>query len=232
MKKFYKTNSRPVQDKKPSTFSNSQNGGEMPIKNGTLHGGEEIKPGTLHGGEEIMPGTLHGGEEIKQGTLHGGEEIKPGTLHGGEEIKPGTLHGGEEIKPGTLHKTEESLKAGTLCASFSPATYRTKDGSAYYKFNYVDNDGKIEIDILEQPSYGSRETSAHKTHRLPSARSGQKICISAGSEPTTLEGAKNISMQWAELTHIYIKTGKNIDDQVSQNSNKNRSGGILDWLFR
>lgn len=201
------------------------------IKPGTLHAGEEIKPGTLHGGEEIKPGTLHGGEEIKPGTLHAGEEMKPGTLHGGEEIKPGTLHGGEEIMPGTLHGKDEYIKAGTLCASFSPATYRTKDGSAFYKFRYVDLGGKFEIDILEQPSYSGRADSAHVTHKLPSDRGGEKICIASGSEPTGIEGAQNISMQWAELTHNYIKTGKTIDSQVSENARGTKSGGLLDWLF-
>jgi len=232
---------------KPGTL----HGGEE-ILPGTLHGGEEIKPGTLHGGEEIKPGTLHGGEEIKPGTLHGGEEIKPGTLHGGEEIKPGTLHGGEEIMPGTLHGCDnrrasrpsvfsEQLLDGTLYADFSPATYRTKDGSAFYKFRYADIGGKFEVDIIEQPSYRHRSTDAHITHRLPSARGGQKICISSGHEPTSLDGAKNISMQWAELTHEYIKTGRTLDQQITQgaprnngssttNSN-NRSGGFWDWLF-
>ena len=229
MKNILKSTERPVQDEKPSTLISSHKNEE--IKPGTLHGGEEIQPGTLHGGEEIKPGTLHGGEEIKPGTLHGGEEIQPGTLHGGEEIKPGTLHGGEEIQPGTLHYNVEKLITGTLCASYSPATYRTKDGTAVYKFRYIDIGGKFEIDILEQPSYSYRDTSAHKTHRLPSARNGQKICISAGCEPTTLEGAKNISTQWAELTNTYIKTGRSIDDQVSQNSSGKKSGGFLDWLF-
>jgi hypothetical protein len=200
-----------------------------------LTGGEEILPGTLHGGEEIKPGTLHGGEEILPGTLHGGEEIKPGTLHGGEEILPGTLHRGEDIKPVTQHSYNEYLKAGTLCAGFSPATYRTKDGRALYKFNYVDIGGKSEIDILDQPSYGRRDTSAHLIHRLPSARGGQKICISSGHEPKTLDGAKTISMQWAELTHTYILTGRNIDNQVSQNptptTKTKKTGGLLEWLF-
>jgi hypothetical protein len=217
-------------------------GGEE-IKPGTLHGGEEIKPGTLHGGEEIKPGTLHGGEEIKPGTLHGGEDIKPGTLHSGEEIKPGTLHGGEEIKPGTLHAKEkrraaspsfslEQLKKGTLHADISPATYRTKDGGAYYKFRYVSTGGKFEIDIVEQPSYRHRDTSAHVVHRLPSARGGEKICISAGHEPTTLARAKSISMQWAELTHIYINTGRTLDQQISQGTHNNdKSGGFWEWLF-
>jgi hypothetical protein len=215
MKNSFQTSERPVQDVKPNTMLNGENCDEQ-INLGTLHGGEEITPGTLHGEEEIKPGTLHAGEEIKPGTLHGGEEITPGTLHAGEEIKPGTLHGGEEIKPGTLHSGGEEIKSGTLCAGYTPAIYRTKDGNSYYKFSYVDIGGKFEIDILEQPSYRSRDVSASSTHRLPSARNGQKICISSGSEPTSIEGAKNISVQWAELTETYIRTGQSIDDQVAQ----------------
>lgn len=223
MKKIFKTNGRPVQDAKPSTITNLKNGGE------------EIKPGTLHGGEEIKPGTLHGGEEIKPGTLHGGEEIKPGTLHGGEEIKPGTLHGGEEIKPGTLHAGEE-LKGGTLCASFSPATYRTLDGTGYYQFRYAQVGNHFEIDILNQPSYGGRDTSATVTHRLSSSRGGSKICISSGHEPRDIETVKKISTEWAELTHNYIKTGKTIDKQVrertSSNGQSNSNGrDFWSWLF-
>lgn len=129
----------------------------------------------------------------------------------------------------------EQLKQGTLHAPYSPATYRTKDGNAFYKFRYVDIGGKFEIDIVEQPSYCHRDTSAHIIHRLPSARGGQKICISSGHEPKTLDGAKTISMQWAELTHTYILTGRNIDDQVSQNArpttNTKKTGGLLEWLF-
>lgn len=134
------------------------------------------------------------------------------------------------------------IKEGTLHADYSPATYRTKDGSSYYKFRYVDIGGRFEIDIIEQPSYRHRDTSAHTTHRLPSVRGGQKICISSGHEPSTLEVAKNISMQWAELTHTYILTGKNIDAQVAENARRsnntnpdngsnNRKRSFWDWLF-
>lgn len=146
-------------------------------------------------------------QPLKEGTLFGGEEIKPGTLHGGEEIKPGTLHGGEEIKPGTLHFSD-----------YAPATYRTKDGLGIYKFRFVNIGGKIVIDILSQPSYAGRGESSSVTHRLSSSRGGQKICLSAGKEPTTIESAKNICMEWAELTNSYIKTGKTIDKQVKENS--------------
>ncbi len=175
---------------------------------GTLHGGESIAPGTLHGGEHICNGTLCGGENIAPGTLHGGEEIKPGTLHGGEDIKPGTLHGGEEIKPGTLHSS-----------NYSPATYRTKDGSGIYKFRFVKVGSKFEIDITSQPSYAGRDEGANTAHRLPSSRGGKKICISTGKEPKDIGAAKSICMEWAELTQTYIKTGKSIDKQVMANSN-------------
>ncbi len=191
-------------------------GGES-ILPGKLYGGEEIQLGTLHGGEEIQPGTLHGGEEIQPGTLHGGEEIQPGTLHGGEEIQPGTLHGGEEIQPGTLHGGEV-IERSALCAPFAPATYRTKDGRAYYKFKYIAVSNYYEIDILEMPSYGWRNSSFHVTHRLNSSRGGYKICFNRGREPRDITTAKNYSKAWAELTHKYIQTGITIDDQIAHGS--------------
>ncbi|PKP35430.1 MAG: hypothetical protein CVU00_02420 [Bacteroidetes bacterium HGW-Bacteroidetes-17] len=180
----------------------------------------------LPDGEKLPPLIFIGGEKILSGTLHGGEEIKPGTLHGGEEIQPGTLHGGEECI------------GGTLCAPYYPATYRTKDGTAFYKFNYVEVGNHFEVDILNQPSYGSRCSDMSVAHWLSSARGGKKICISAGKEPTDIESAKKISIEWAELTHEYIKTGKTIDQQVSKRvhststrTNTQSSSGLLGWLF-
>jgi len=165
----------------------------------------------------------------------GGEEICPGVFCGGEEIEPGTLHGGEEIEPGTLHC--QSIEGGTLGASFTPATYRTKDGSAIYKFRYVQVGNHFEIDIIEQPSYQSRDNGSLTTHRITSARGGQQICISAGYKPQSIEKAKKISTEWAELTHQYILTGVSIDKQVRQISRDNKkvtapkAGGFLNWLF-
>jgi len=134
--------------------------------------------------------------------------LKEGTLRGGEEIKPGILHGGEEIRPGVLH-----------VKNYAPATYRTKDGSGVFKFRFVDLGGKYEIDIESQPSYGSRNSSSTASHRLPSARGGQKICIAVGKEPKTIESAKKICMEWAELTKTYCDTGKSINSQVASNAN-------------
>jgi hypothetical protein len=112
----------------------------------------------------------------------------------------------------------EQLKEGTLHASYTTATYRTKDGSAIYKFSYIDMGGKFEVDIILQPSYQNRDSSESVAHWLPSARGGKKICVTLGCEPTSLQAAKNLSTQWAELTHKYIKTGQTIDDQVIYNN--------------
>ena len=113
----------------------------------------------------------------------------------------------------------EALLSGTLHATYSPATYRTKDGASYYKYRFVEiGGGKFEIDILEQPSYRGRDSGARVVHRLPSARGGLKICVSEGCEPTSLDAAKNLAIGWAELTNTYIKTGVTIDEQVIRNA--------------
>lgn len=171
---------------------------------------------------QLKGGTLSGGQEIRPGVLHGGTEIRPGTLHGGQEIRPGTLHNGIEINPGVFYAT-----------NYGPATYRTKDGKALYKFRFVNIDGKFEIDILNQPSYGSRDASNVVSHRLPSARGGNKICISDGKEPKTIESARKICMEWSELTHTYIRTGTSIDKQVSDNAKPkpNTKKGFWDFLL-
>ena len=156
--------------------------------------------------------------------------IISGTLHGGEAIEDGTLHGGEAIQSGTLHS--KTLNGGTLCATiYSPATYRTKDGKAYFKFKYVDLGKIFEIDILSQPSYNGFKDSSSVAHWLPSSRGGKKICVAAGHEPKTLQKAKQISIEWAELTYYYSKTGKIIDDQIADRNKKN-GGSFLSRLFR
>jgi hypothetical protein len=139
-------------------------------------------------------------------------------------MKSKMLTSGSLIQDGKLNKNEvcrrgyETIKAGTLYATNSPGTYRTHDGEDYYKFRFVGSGGKFEIDILEQPSYRGRDERAEITHRLPSDRSGKKICVTPGLEPTSLSAAYKLAMGWAELTNTYIKRGITIDDQVKRNS--------------
>ncbi len=184
------------------------NGGKMPVvvnSTSTLDG--LFISSAINNVCFLSEGTLCGGEAIDPGTLHGGEEIKPGVLHGGEQIEPGVLHGGEEIKPGVLHFAE-----------YAPATYRTKDGTGEYKYRFVEKGGKFDIDILSQPSYQGKNESSVVSHRLSSARGGKKICFASGKEPKDVETCKRVVIEFSELTHNYIKTGKTIDDQLKANS--------------
>ena len=94
-------------------------------------------------------------------------------------------------------------------------TYRTKDGEAYYKFSYHQTDYGYEIDIHQQPSYQTRNKDLITTHRLPSNRDAEySICVTLEYYPQNLEDAQKLSMEWAELTHTYIKTGITIDRQI------------------
>jgi hypothetical protein len=109
---------------------------------------------------------------------------------------------------------------GTL---HSVHTYRTKDGLHFYQFDYVYvPQGYYEIDIISQPSYGNRSDNIAITHRFTSSRSGRKhkVCISDDVKSSiTLQKAKNISMEWAELTTKYIHTGVTLDKQIAAYSN-------------
>ncbi|MBP6237606.1 MAG: hypothetical protein KA536_15760 [Saprospiraceae bacterium] len=133
------------------------------------------------------------------------------------------------IKPVTPQDDpSEVLHKGTLSSS-SIASYRTKDGRSIFKFQYARVGNYYEIDILSHPHYGSRNASQQIAHWLPSLRSGgKKICVSIGKEPRTLDAAKDLSIGWAELTNIYIKTGQTIDEQVMAN---HRKSGFFGWLF-
>jgi len=86
-------------------------------------------------------------------------------------------------------------------------TYRTRDGKAYFEFRFVDVGSNIEIDIGPMPSYGSRSCDSHTTHRLPSSRRGERICVGDESAIKTLSIAKRTAMAWAEQTWRYIKDG-------------------------
>lgn len=121
---------------------------------------------------------------------------------------------------GNSPSRNETLKAGTLFANY-PGTYRTEDGGSYYKFRFVElYGGKFEIDILDQPSYRGRDEGYTVAHRLPSARGGLKICVTAGREPASLHEAHKLAMGWAELTNTYIKSGTTIDTQIERNARR------------
>lgn len=112
-------------------------------------------------------------------------------------------------------KFTEFITQGTLF-TYQVYTYVTKTG-ARFKFSYhLTSGGYYEIDIHEQPSYGSRDSSLSATHRLSSPRNTQyKICLTSGREPKTLQLAKKISCEWGDLTEIFIKKNITLDRQVA-----------------
>lgn len=112
-------------------------------------------------------------------------------------------------------KTLNSLTTGTL---HSPKLYqyKTKDGNAVFTFSYEQEMGYYDIVIHDHPGYGMRDDSSSVAHWLPcdSSPINKKVCFMDGKEPTTLQKAQKISMQYAELTWNYILSGVTIDDQL------------------
>jgi hypothetical protein len=84
--------------------------------------------------------------------------------------------------------------------------YRTKDGLADYGFSFeCQRDGTIRAYISSQPSYGSRDSSLHATHRLSDA-GRHYICW---TDPLwSEEAARQVAALWADSTQEYIKTGR------------------------
>lgn len=96
--------------------------------------------------------------------------------------------------------------------------YKTRDGKAVFAFSYEYEIGYYDIAIHSHPHYNGRDDSASVAHWLPCDESpiNRKVCFHTGKEPKTLEKAKKISMEYAELTWQYIKTGISLDDQLIQ----------------
>lgn len=112
-------------------------------------------------------------------------------------------------------KHSNLLDEGTLHSS-KIYHYKTLDGNAIFTFSYEYEMGHYEIIIHAHPSYNGRDSSSIVAHWLPSDSSpiNKRVCFAVGKEPETLEKAKNISMQYAELTWNYIQTGVTIDEQL------------------
>ena len=86
-------------------------------------------------------------------------------------------------------------------------TYRTADGRNYFGFDVVrlpDNSLRAYIDTM--PSYGSRSTGLHETHRYYDKVSRRHyICFD--SKVYYEEDILAVMKYWAEETQRYIRTG-------------------------
>jgi hypothetical protein len=85
-------------------------------------------------------------------------------------------------------------------------SYRTKDGQADYKFSFVNRlNGEWRAYIISQPSYGSRPTDAHSTHRLTTALGRKYVCW---DRPIySQDELRGVVALWSDRTQDYIRYG-------------------------
>ena len=86
--------------------------------------------------------------------------------------------------------------------------YRTRDGRVTFLFRFVRVSSYFEIEIVEMPCYGARNSGCHETHRVDGSSGLMKICFADESYIDTLETAREYAVAWAENTWQYILTGE------------------------
>lgn len=119
------------------------------------------------------------------------------TMQNRDAVPPGVFFGGDEVPPGTFH-------------SFT--YYRTKDGLADYGFSFEQQvNGGWRAYIQSMPSYGSRNTGLHATHRLTDSG---RYYVCYDPAPRSEADVRKVAALWANLTQEYIKTGRTIDEQM------------------
>lgn len=84
--------------------------------------------------------------------------------------------------------------------------YRTKDGRADYEFSFEHRwNGEWRAYIVSQPSYGSRATDAHSTHRLTATFGRKYVCW---DRPIySREDLESVVALWCDRTQDYIRYG-------------------------
>ena len=82
--------------------------------------------------------------------------------------------------------------------------YRSKDGSAIFRFHFTQEGSQIAVWCLSHPSLQGRDPSPQKTHLFPSGR----LCFAIGHEPENQRRAEELARQWAEYFLEYRKTGE------------------------
>ena len=94
--------------------------------------------------------------------------------------------------------------------SYIEDEYRTRDGRASFAFRFVRVSSYFEIEIVDMPCYGARNTGCHETHRVDGCSGSglMKICFADESYIDTLETAREYAVAWAENTWQYILTGE------------------------
>jgi len=83
--------------------------------------------------------------------------------------------------------------------------YRSKDGSAMFRFHFTQEGDQIAVWCLSHPPLqAGRDPSPQKTHLFPSGR----LCFAVGHEPHNQARAQELARQWAEYFLQYRKSGE------------------------
>lgn len=83
--------------------------------------------------------------------------------------------------------------------------YYSRDGTAVYRFRFVEDAGSWRAYIVRQPSYGGRPEGPHESHRLGH---GANRWVCWAPEPTSRAGITEAARLWADGTQLYIATGR------------------------
>jgi len=79
-------------------------------------------------------------------------------------------------------------------------TYRSRDGSAFFRFRFTSLAEDIRVQILEFPNPGIGSCHVLHDHR------GAFICWSGAIR--TMAAAKAVAAMWSEATLVYQRTGR------------------------
>jgi len=86
--------------------------------------------------------------------------------------------------------------------------YSTRDRAFDFVFDLQPLGREVRIYIVNQPSYGSRASDGHTTHRLGLDTGRPYICIDQPLQPTNVPDALSWAVYWAEKSAEYIRTGR------------------------
>lgn len=89
----------------------------------------------------------------------------------------------------------------------------TYNGFCFRYVHDVQSPGAVRIYVEDQPSYGDRDSSVHRTHLVPAAGGVPPyIDLKPSLKPTSFADAQRIARQWADCTDAYIRTGVPVEE--------------------
>ena len=85
--------------------------------------------------------------------------------------------------------------------------YRSRHIRHPFVFNLVRQpDGEVRIYIVNSPSYRSRPTDGHSTHRYLDQFDRYYVCVDHSLRPTNFHDARSWARYWADKTAQYMRT--------------------------